>query len=165
MGGITEYRGQILPNMLDPPPPVVNDMSLSMTLTLGSTPTRASLPRLPHTNMEARYCNYIFLNNHRVVEEYEKYWHLCQTDLKIIDRLISAGSQKTPFKWNRVKATTGVYKAHLHQPYKPCVIRAILSHTYGNVWWCSHRFVMGLLQWHKVCLLDGGELHRPLPWP
>ncbi len=29
MGGITEYRGQILPNMLDPPPPpVVNDMSL-----------------------------------------------------------------------------------------------------------------------------------------
>ncbi len=29
MGGITEYRGQILPNMLDPPAPVVNDMSLN----------------------------------------------------------------------------------------------------------------------------------------
>ena len=27
-GGISEYRGQILPNMLDPPP-VVNDMSLN----------------------------------------------------------------------------------------------------------------------------------------
>ncbi len=26
----------------------------------------------------------------------------------------------------------------------------------------SLRFVIGLLQWHKVCKLGGDELHRPL---
>ncbi len=30
----------------------------------------------------------------------------------------------------------GVCEAHLHQAYKPCVIGAIPSQTYENVWWC-----------------------------
>ena len=34
-----------------------------------------------------------------------------------------------------IKATTGGLWAHLHQANKPCVIRAIPSQTYGNVWW------------------------------
>ena len=37
-------------------------------------------------------------------------------------------------------ATTRVQKAHLYQAYKHCVIKAIPSQTYGNIW-----FVMGLL--------------------
>ncbi len=73
-----------------------------MTCTLASTPIPAPWLRLPPTYMEAWYHSYIFLNNHHVVEVYEKYWHLCQTDFKIIDRFISVGSQKTPFKWHRV---------------------------------------------------------------
>ncbi len=36
-----------------------------------------------------------------------------------------------------IKATTGVCEAHLHQAYKPYVIGAIPSQTYGNVWWWS----------------------------
>ena len=53
----------------------------------------------------------------------------------------------------------GVCKASLHQVQKPCAIGAILSQTYGNVWWWSpyvgtiihsHGVVMELLKWHKV---------------
>ncbi len=29
----------------------------------------------------------------------------------------------------------------------------------------SHRFVMELLQWHKVCEIGGDELNRPPWWP
>ena len=45
----------------------------------------------------------------------------------------------------------GVCGACLHQVHKPCAIGAIPS----------HRFVMELLQWHKVCEIGGEELHRP----
>ncbi len=47
---------------------------------LGSLQTPAIIPRLVSMCMEAHYWNYIFSNNHRVSEDYEKYWHLRDTD-------------------------------------------------------------------------------------
>ena len=41
--------------------------------------------------------------NHRSGEDYEKYWHLRETDYKNIDDFVPPGSQKTPFMRNRVK--------------------------------------------------------------
>ena len=60
-----------------------------------------------------------------------------------------------------IKATTGgggVREACIRHVHKPCVSGAIPSQTYGNVW---YRFVIELLQWHKVCEIGGDKLHRP----
>ena len=43
---------------------------------------------------------------------------------------------------NHLKATMRVYEAHLHQAYKPCIIGAIPSDTYGNAWWGSIKVVL-----------------------
>ncbi len=65
----------------------------------------------------------------------------------------------------------GLHRAHLHQAYKPCFIRAVPPQTYSNVcWWSlyvhtgytwgvSHRFVMSLLKWYKV-----KSLQRWISW-
>ena len=63
-----------------------------------------------------------------------------------------------------------VCEAHFHQSYKLCVIGAIPSQTYSNVWIdsskigefsVSHRFLMALLQSHNVYKLGEDELPGP----
>ncbi len=59
---------------------------------LGFSHNPQLLFELLSTCMEAYGRNYIFLNNHRVGEDYETYWHLCKTDLKIINEFVILGS-------------------------------------------------------------------------
>ncbi len=63
----------------------------------------------------------------------------------------------------RLRPPRGVCGACLNQVHKPCVIGAFPSQTYGKETTIIHyhRFVMELLQWHKVCEIGGEELHRP----
>ncbi len=78
----------------------------------------------------------------------------------------------------QLRPPRGVCEAHLHQAYKPCVIGAIKSQTYGNVWWrltsrvLYHQpkesttihfdwFVMELLQWQNVYKIGEDEVLRP----
>ena len=56
----------------------------------------------------------------------------------------------------------GDSEAHLHQFYKPCVIGAIPSQTYEDIW---GGFVMALLQCHSVNKLGEDELPKPPWWP
>ncbi len=53
-----------------------------------------------------------------------------------------------------IKATKESLEAHLHQAYKPCVIRTILSQTKH-----SHMIVIRLCQWNKLFKLEEDELH------
>ena len=63
----------------------------------------------------------------------------------------------------------GVHRAHLHQAYKPCFIRAVPPQTYIGLWWlCSNDTRKG--QWHP--LLQGSveinlmlASHADMVWP
>ena len=54
---------------------------------------------------------------------------------------------------------TGLYKIHLHQADKPCVIGSISSQTYGNMWcWFpyltqGHKWARSLSQMRPTCSL------------
>ena len=66
-------------------------------------------------------------------------------------------------QWTFVKATTGgsvkLISTKLTNLWE-CMMVVPLSWQYDTTIH-SHRFVMGLLQWHKICKIGGDEHHRP----
>ncbi len=57
--------------------------------------------------------------------------------ITIVGRVMYFSHETLTCQSFQLKATMGVHNACLHQVYKSCVIWAIPSQTYDNVWWWS----------------------------